>query len=167
MKFTSIMALSALFICSTEAIKFNKNADPLPADHPYWDKYKKKDSDLSNTFFKASDSGTQFYERVLPAHFNGEGEFDDRFMFNLHKNYALERKTKDGKPSGKFYMDRANTLIVADEVLMNNKGMKDAAERKKWLDTYFDRSWNHFDVNNEGVIEVVQISQFMRFLASD
>ena len=99
----------------------------------------------------------------MPNHFNGEGEFDDRFMHSMLTKWALEGKNKDGSPNGKFYMDQHGAYAVADEVLMNNMGM-DAARRSEHIKTYFERSWNHFDVNREGKIEIGMMPQFMRFL---
>ena len=41
------------------------------------------------------------------------------------------------------------------------------ADLQKYIDTYFPRTWKHFDVNLTGTIEVIKMPQFMRFLASD
>ena len=35
------------------------------------------------------------------------------------------------------------------------------------METYFPRTWAHYDVNKTGVIGVETIPMFMRFLASD
>ena len=110
--------------------------------------------------------GVQSYKRVVPEHFNGEGPNDDRFMWNLHKNYALEGKTKDCKPNGKFYMDRAGTRIVALEVLQNNVGM-DIAKATKHLEEHFDKAWAHYDVNQTGLIEATLMHTFMKFLSGE
>ena len=99
--------------------------------------------DHSKEFFRAEEHGMvggKPYERQLPAHFNGEGEFDDRFMHSMLTKWALERKNKDGTPSGKFYMDRFGAQTVAREVLMNN--LKMASEQADGhLKEYFERSW--------------------------
>ena len=36
-----------------------------------------------------------------------------------------------------------------------------------YMKTYFQKAWDHFDVNQTGSIEVIKMPQFMRFLASD
>tara|TARA_B110000914_G_C15258674_1_gene351957 strand:+ start:358 stop:525 length:168 start_codon:yes stop_codon:yes gene_type:complete len=41
------------------------------------------------------------------------------------------------------------------------------AEVKEYLNTYFPRTFAHFDVNKQGAIGVEVMPQFMRFLASD
>ena len=49
--------------------------------------------------------GGAAYERVIPAHFGGDG--DDLFMRSVLKNYALEGKDgdNDDKPTGVFTLD--------------------------------------------------------------
>ena len=32
---------------------------------------------------------------------------------------------------------------------------------------YFQRTWDHFDVNNEGRLDALDMTAFMKFLASD
>ena len=104
------------------------------------------------------------YERVVPAYFSADS--DDIFMRSMIKTYALGQKTKEGAPSGKFWLNEAAARAAASEVLANNVHMN-AADIPKYLDTYFAKAWGHFDVNREGKIEVIKAPQFMRFLASD
>ena len=128
---------------------------------------KKDKVDHSNEFFPPwmhSDDGNSGYTRKVPDHWNGEGPSDDRFMWNLLKNYALEGKNKDGTPNGKFWMDKAATRIVATEVLTNNIGMK-PSEIPKYLDENFEKAWNHYDLYNFGKLEVGLMPMFMKVLA--
>ena len=81
-------------------------------------------------------------------------------------NYALEGKTKKGDPAGVFVMDEAAARRAAKEVIETHKGLT-GADNKEYLDTYFPRTWNHFDVNKSGKVGVEMMPQFMRFLASD
>ena len=104
------------------------------------------------------------YERKTPANFAADS--DDIFMRSMIEQYALEAKTKDGSPSGHFWMDEGTSRAAAAEVLATHKGMKGGA-LQKYLDTYFSKAWGHFDVNRTGKIEVIKMPQFMRFLASD
>ena len=64
------------------------------------------------------------YERVLPAVFDSDE--GDIFMRSMYENYALEQKTKDGNPSGKFWMDKEASYMAASEVLETHKGLKGA-----------------------------------------
>ena len=119
-------------------------------------------------WFFARENGTgpldKKYERVPPEHFSAAS--DDLFMRSMIMNYAQEGKDKDGAPTGVFVMDEKNTRAAAAEVLACHKGLK-GAEGAAYLDTYFPRTWAHYDVNKAGVIGVETLPMFMRFLASD
>jgi hypothetical protein len=41
------------------------------------------------------------------------------------------------------------------------------AELSAYIEKYFPKAWNHFDVNKTGFVEVIKMPQLMRFLASD
>jgi hypothetical protein len=104
------------------------------------------------------------YERQTPKRFAADS--DDIFMRSMIEQYALEQKTKEGYPSGKFWMDEAATRAAASEVLETNCNMK-GSSKGEWLKTYFGKAWGHFDVNRSGKVEVIKMPQFMRFLCSD
>ena len=87
-------------------------------------------------------------------------------MKSMCKAFALEGKNKDGSPNGNFMMDEAATRSAASEVLETNKGLK-GDEKKKYLDSFFPRTFAHFDVTKEGKLDVIKMPMFMRFLASD
>ena len=123
--------------------------------------------DHSGEFFHAGEHGqlgAKEYERVTPANF--AADTDDIFMRSMVEQYALEQKTKEGFPSGKFWMNEATTRAAAAEVLQTHKGLSGDA-LSSYLDTYFAKAWGHFDVNRTGMVEVIKMPQFMRFLASD
>lgn len=123
--------------------------------------------DHSNEYFHAGQHemlGGGGYDRVVPAYFAADS--DDIFMRSMIEQYALEQKTKEGLPSGKFWMDEATTRAAAGEVLETHKGLH-GADLQKYLDTYFAKAWGHFDVNRSGKVEVIKMPQLMRFLASD
>merc|ERR1740117_14737 len=125
------------------------------------------ESDHSKEFYNAWDAvkdEEEGYHRAMPSYFAGDD--DDLFMRSMIKTYALEGKNKDGSPNGSFVMDEATTRAASSEVLGTHKGMKGDA-LKKYLDTYFPRTFAHFDVTKGGKIEVIKMPQFMRFLASD
>jgi len=63
-------------------------------------------------------------------------------------------------------MSKKDMTRAAKEVLGTHKGLKGEA-LDTYMDTYFERCWNNFDVNGEGAIEVIKSPMFMRFLASD
>ena len=125
------------------------------------------ESDHSKEFYpawKAVKDEEEGYHRAIPAYFSGDS--DDIFMRSMCKTYALEGKNKDGSPNGNFQMDEAVTRAAASEVLETHKGLTGDA-KKKYLDTYFPRTFAHFDVTKDGKLDVVKMPMFMRFLASD
>ena len=131
-------------------------------------KPKDEEVDHSDEFFEARENGTgpldKKYERVPPEHFAAGS--DDLFMRSMIMNYALEAKDKDGAPTGVFVMNEAQTRAASAEVLSSHKGLK-GAELASYLDTYFPRTWAHYDVNKAGALGVEMMPVFMRFLASD
>merc|ERR1712166_741005 len=124
--------------------------------------------DHSGEFFEARDNGTgpldKKYERALPVQFADAS--DDLFMRSMIMSYAREGKNADGSPNGVFTMTEAQTRGASAEVLGTHKKMS-AAEVKEYLNTYFPRTWAHFDVNKTGNVGVEVMPQFVRFLASD
>lgn len=128
---------------------------------------------LGGDFFIPNDSGTlgaTAYARVIPARFASDD--DDIFMRSMIANYAVEAKTPKtatdagGAPTGKFWMTKTGAYAAAQEVLSTHKKLA-GADLQKYLDTYFNKAWGHFDVNQVGKIEVIKMPMFIRFLASD
>ena len=121
-----------------------------------------------NDYFFARDIGRgtldKKYERVPPARFSADS--DDLFMRSVIMKYAAEEKDGDGAPSGNFFLNEASTRALASEVLSTHKGLK-GGDLKEYLNTYFPRTWAHYDVNKSGFIGVETAPQFMRFVASD
>ena len=153
MKFATLIALGCV-----AAIKIK--GDPEEVDH-------------SNEFFQASEDGVgmpgKVYERHVPGRFQSgaeEGDEGDLFMKSMITTYAQEGKNKDGSPNGKFFMTEAQTRAAADEVV-NTHAKLDGEGKKKYLDTYFPRTWAHFDVNGAGMVGVEVMPQFMRFILSN
>lgn len=94
--------------------------------------------------------GESVYERVIPAKYADDG---DAFMASMIENYALEQKNEDGSPNGKFFMDEATTRSAASEVLKTHKKLE-GKENDEYLKQYFERTWKHFDVTHDGLVEV-------------
>ena len=53
-------------------------------------------------------------------------------------------------------MSEGTAEAASKEVLATHKGLK-SAELEKYLDTYWGKTWAHFDVNKKGHIEVTQM----------
>ena len=94
--------------------------------------------------------GESPYQRVVPARFADGG---DPFMASMILNYALEGKTDDGAPNGKFFMNTAQTQQAAKEVLKAHKKLT-GKELEEYMKTYFTRTWAHFDINKDGILDV-------------
>ena len=150
MKFTTIVAL----IAGASAINHKAKPAAEECDHP-------------TEYFKAGEHGqlgAKEYERVVPARFSNDS--DDIFMRSMIENYALEEKTCEGVPTAKFWMNEAITKAASREVLETHKGLT-GKKLQEYLDTYFMKAWGHFDVNRTGLVEVIKMPMFMRFLCSD
>merc|ERR1719440_559582 len=114
------------------------------------------------------------YERVITSNFASDS--DDIFMRSMIKSYAHEKRTPieelddgtriGGEPTGSFWMGKKDMQRAAKEVLGTHKGLS-GDKLASYMDTYFDRAWDNFDVNGSGAVEVIKAPQFMRFLASD
>merc|ERR1711934_173202 len=114
------------------------------------------------------------YERVITPHYSSDS--DDIFMRSMIKTYAFEKRTSieelddgtkiGGEPTGSFWMSKKDMFRASKEVLGTHKGLS-GDKLSSYMDTYFDRAWENFDVNGDGAVEVIKAPQFMRFLASD
>ena len=134
---------------------------------------------LGGDYFVPGDSGAigaVAYERVITPRFSSDS--DDIFMRSMIENYANEAKTPKvtaadgtvtdagGEPTGSFWMTKSAAMSAAREVLATHKGLTGGA-LSTYIDTYFNKAWGHFDVNQVGEIEVIKMPMFIRFLASD
>ena len=99
------------------------------------------------------------YERVVPEQFTAER--DDRLMNSLISNYAREVK-QDGKLTGAMFCNKDDAFAAATEVVSTH--FKYSTEKAaKWLkDNTFADTWNHYDVNKDGLVEVERMPMFLR-----
>ena len=87
------------------------------------------------------------YNRDMPKRFTAER--DDRLMNSLIKNYAREIVV-NGKQTGQMFLNKEDAERVSNEVLKTHK--PNYAQAKDGPN--FDDTWNHFDVNHDGLVEV-------------
>ena len=71
--------------------------------------------------------------------------------------------TDGGKPNGKFFITKDQSKQLAQEVIETHLGMK-GVEKDNFMKKHFSESWEHYDVNDEGVLDAMWASPFMRFL---
>ena len=100
------------------------------------------------------------YTRNMPSRFSEER--DDRLMNSMVGAYAREVFNKDG-PTGHLFLSKADAKSAAAEVIANHPG-EDRLAGDEDSDNRFEDTWNHFDVNKDGLVEVERMPQFMRML---
>jgi hypothetical protein len=100
------------------------------------------------------------YKRLVPEQYTEER--DDRLMNSLIKNYALEMKDDNGRPSGHMFLNKDAARKVSNEVVHTHFQYNDA-QSAAYLNEHFDETWTHFDVNNDGLVEVERMPQFLRW----
>merc|ERR1719198_786556 len=117
------------------------------------------------------------YSRVIPERFVGDAAQEDvvpvdKFTQNLIANYATEGTTggKDPKPSGKFYISKAQAHTLAEEILCTHF-KKCGAEATTWLDDpamhRWEHAWEYFDVLKAGQVDAVGSPTLFRYLTQD
>ena len=85
---------------------------------------------------------------------------DDRLMNSLISNYAREVK-RDGVLTGQMFLNKEDMKSVAAEV------QKSSPSHVATDDVDFEGTWSHFDVNNDGLVEVERTPQFLRYLTHE
>lgn len=120
------------------------------------------------TYFAAGDQGMTpngvEYVRTLPEQFNEESP--NKFMKNIIENYALEQKTEKGEPSGTFKMDKKQTMAASRDAVQKAKKIE-GKELDSYMNQYFSRTWEHFDVNNDQLIDALDMPAFEKYFMSD
>ena len=63
-------------------------------------------------------------------------------------------------------MDKKGSLEVARELLSEKKHLK-GEELEQYINLNFGELWDHFDVNQSGLVEIERMSQFYKMLLKD
>jgi hypothetical protein len=111
------------------------------------------------------------YTRVKPERFDGDSADTnyypvDKFTQNMLNKYAVEGHTdKKGhpQPTGHFTLTADTARTAAAEVVCTHFS-KCGKDGDDYLSKYFQDAWNYYDVNREGKIDAIGVSQFFRFL---
>ena len=104
------------------------------------------------------------YIRTFPAQFDEDTE--NKFMRKVIDEYALEKKNSKGEPSGVFVMDKKSTKALGQDVIKAVKKLDDK-QIGSYMNQYFSRTWEHFDVNETGKLEALDMTAFCKYLISD
>ena len=156
MKYT--LAIVAL-LASAQAITWDKVKTKWDKKNPH------PGYEASHDDFEGSE-GLGTYDRKIPAHYGGPGSGDDMFMWSMINNYALEKATPEGVPTGRFVFKYLNAKMAAYEILDTHLGLKGKAA-EDYLNKYFDKTFRHFDTAGDGEIEAERMSGFFRFLTGN
>ena len=104
------------------------------------------------------------YVRTLPEQFNEESP--NKFMKAVIENFALEEKSDKGQPSGTFMMDKKQAMALSKDVIGKSKKIQ-GKELDDYMNQYFARTWEHFNVNNDAVIDALDMPGFQKYMLSD
>ena len=105
------------------------------------------------------------YVREIPGNFvvDEDNHHVDTFTANVLQNYAHEGVTADGKPSGHFFITKDQTKTLAREVVETHLGYR-GDQLNAFMKKKFGETWEHYDVNEEGTLDALWASTFMRAL---
>ena len=78
-------------------------------------------------------------------------------MNSLITKYAREVKNADGQSA--LFLNEEDAKAVSEEVVNNHK-----ADIAGTVD--FDATWNHFDINHNGLVWVMKIPQVLSYLTN-
>ena len=87
-------------------------------------------------------------------------------MNSMIGTYAKEGKNTEGKPNGKFYLDRESGFRASEEVVATHLKLQ-GQKMADYLAHNFDEAWDYYDVNKENLIEADRMSTFFRYLCHD
>ena len=73
---------------------------------------------------------------------------------------------REGEPTGVFTLNEGQAKALGTAVLTTRKGLA-GDELKDYLDAYWAKTWNHYDVNRTGSIPAAYAPMLARFLAND
>jgi hypothetical protein len=104
------------------------------------------------------------YTRKFPEGFDEDSP--NKFVHHILREYAVEEKDDKGNPSGNFFMNKKWTQAASKEVLGKLKKMDESAS-EKYMNQYFGRTWEHFDVNEANRLDALDMPAFMKYLCSD
>jgi len=108
--------------------------------------------------------GYKTYMRDTPDRF--ETEADDTLMKSMYKTYATEGETKQGLPTGHFWVTQADAEKAATEVVGTHLQLK-KDDLKSYVKAQFPAAWTRYDVNEEGKIEVDRMPAFLRSICGN
>ena len=92
---------------------------------------------------------------------------NDQLMYNLIDKYAKEGKGENGKPNGRFYVDKNAVKKVSEPIVAKYLPKLDKDQQKNLWTVEFEELFGRFDVLDSGFIEVEQMGRFLKSLVHD
>ena len=86
-------------------------------------------------------------------------------MRSVIQDFSTEGENKDG-PTGVFSLNEGQAKALGSKVLETKKGLK-GEELEEYLNSYWAKTWRHYDVNQGGSIPAGYVLMMVRFLAND
>ena len=125
--------------------------------------------DHSNEWYEAKDIGMAplgvEYVRNIPELYGEESP--NKFMHIILTQFALEGKKEDGQPNQVFKMNQKETQRAGRMIVEKYKKIEDKKKLDEYMGQFFNRTWEHFDVNNDGMLDATDMPAFMKYLCSD
>jgi len=72
-------------------------------------------------------------------------------------------KDDSGRPSGHFFFDKEAARSASSEIVHTHYKYDDK-KTESFLKEHFNSTWEHFDVNNDNLVEVERMPQFLRYM---
>ena len=104
------------------------------------------------------------YVRVVPEKYNEDS--GNNFARYVITEYALEEKDSKGNPTGVFKLNKKETGNLSREMISKVKKLE-GDKLDQYMEQFFGRTWEHFDVNETGFIDIADTSGFCKYLLSD
>ena len=88
-------------------------------------------------------------------------------MRSVIQDFSTEGEVADThEPTGVFTLNEGQAKALGTKVLQTKKGLKDE-ELEEYLNSYWAKTWRHYDVNQSGSIPAGYAPMMVRFLAND
>ena len=84
-------------------------------------------------------------------------------MGEMISKYATEGGKKEGKPNGKFWFEYEEAQKAGVQVLKDYLHLNDE-QAKEVICQNIEETWQHFDVNQTGMIEADRMPNFFQML---
>ena len=117
----------------------------------------------------AAKTGDWFEDKTPPPTAAGTpssgyfGADEDDVMNNVFNHYAVPIRNAAGQLTGQKVLYKEGAEKACAEVLLITKQVSEA-KMESYMGEFFPRTWNKFDINNSGEIDITESHTFMRSL---